>query len=171
MEYLQSSEETDEIKNLRQQIAGLEKEQENTLKAIRMGITSKAVQSMLEQIEANLDALSARLAIAMERSRVNITKDEILALFDIFRDGDLASKDFQERLIDAFLVRAYLYDDRVKIIFNYSADAEFEIPFDIDEVPPPRVRITGTKGHLCGLIRTQAGIYFVRGVFVIEAEL
>lgn len=170
LDYLHSSGESEEIKNLRSQISALEKEQANTLKAIRMGITSRAVQTMLEQIEADLDALRARLSIAEERSRVTVTKAEILALFDVFRDGDLASKDFQERLIDAFLVRAYLYDDRVKIIFNYSANTELEIPFDPD-APPDGVRIGDTKGHLCGLIRTHAGVYFIRGLFVIEAKI
>lgn len=168
LEYLHNAEESDEIKNLKAQIAALEKEQENTLKAIRMGITSKSVQTMLEQIESSLDSLRARLAIATERSRVNITKEEILALFDIFRDGDLTSNDFRERLIDAFLVRAYLYDDRVKILFNYSATPEIEIPFNPSDPTPSGVRITPPMSHLCSLIRTQDVVYFVKGVFVIE---
>ena len=60
------------------------------------------------------------------------------------------------------------YDDRVKILFNYSATPEIEIPFTPSEPSHSGVRITPPMSHLCSLIRTQDVVYFVKGVFVIE---
>lgn len=170
LEYLKANEETDEVRNLKAQIATLEKEEANTLKAIRMGIVATAVQQMLTDISARLDSLRAHLSLAQERSRTDITKAEVLALFEMFRDGDITSKDYQEKLIDAFLIRAYLYDNRVKILFNYSAtnSNEIEIPFDIDTVEGSDNALKGVPNYP---YTNTSDLFFINGMFVLVTKL
>lgn len=171
--YLKANETTDEMRNLSAQIEALEREEANTLKAIRMGVVAAPVQKMLEQIESDLDSLRARLLLAKERARSDITKDEVLTLFELFREGDIGSKEYQQKLIDAFLIRAYVYDDRVKIVFNYSAAGsnEVEIPFDIDTVdktPPGSDK--SPEGVLILPHTNPDSLYFVKGFFVLITD-
>lgn len=171
--YLKANEITDEVRNLTAQIQALEREEANTLKAIRMGVVAAPVQKMLEQIETDLDTLRARLLLAKERARSDITKDEVLTLFEMFREGDIGSKEYQEKLIDAFLIRAYVYDDRVKIVFNYSAAGsnEVEIPFDIDTVdktPPGSDK--SPEGVLFLPYTNPDNLFFVKGFFVLITD-
>ncbi len=139
LSYLSENQETEEMRNYAARIAQLEKERDNTLRAIRQGVFAPSVQEMLTQIEAELSSLRARLSIEQDRHSLNITKAEILAVLDLFREGDLASKEYQAKLIDTFLVRAYLYDDRVTLALNYTGigTSDIEIPFDIDAAAAP----------------------------------
>ncbi len=54
----------------------------------------------------------------------------------MFQDGDVDSKEYQEALIDTFLVAAYVYDDSIRIVINLGGKKQKEIslPFDIDTI-------------------------------------
>ena len=165
--YIRDNRETDEMLNYKARIAQLEKEQANTLKAIRQGVVVASVQEMLLEIESELSSIKARLAIAQDRNRLDITKDEILAILEIFRAGDLTSKEFQEQLIDTFLVRAYLYDDRAKLILNYTGigSNEIEIPFDVDDVDTGG---SSDKDCLSPLDPHYTNPRFIQGLYVVQ---
>ena len=167
IDYLHASEETDEIKAYKARIAALESEQANTLTAIRKGITAPQVQDMLIQIAADLDSLRAKLALAQDRARPDITRAQILALFELYRDGDLSSKSYQESLIDAFLIRAYLYDDRLTLVFNPTAQhaTELDLSFDPDEIPPPGSYNAPNESSLVTYTNPPR-VMFIKGMFV-----
>lgn len=134
--YLEENRDTAEIKGLRARIAQLEREQANTLRAIRQGVIAQAVQEMLTEIENELSSCRARLSVAEAQQSVPFTREEILAVLDMFREGDLASKEYQSRLIDAFLVRAYLYDDRLTLLLNYTGRGTSEVEVPLELSPP-----------------------------------
>ena len=77
--YLKEHQETDEIVMLKEKLASLRKEKDNTLKAIRQGVIHPAVQEMLEQISTEESSLAAKLAIAQDRIRNDITRGHIIA--------------------------------------------------------------------------------------------
>ena len=62
--------------------------------------------------------------------------EDIIAGLKMFQDGDVDSKEYQEALIDTFLVAAYVYDDSIRIVFNLGGKKQKEIslPFDIDTI-------------------------------------
>ena len=134
--YLREHQETDEIVMLKERLEKIRSEKENTLKAIRAGIFAASVQQMLQELEAEESSLSAKLLIAQDRIKKDITRGHVIAWVETFKDGDVKDKAYQEQLIDAFLIRAYLYDDRIKLVFNYpdAGTGEIEVPFDVDAV-------------------------------------
>lgn len=134
--YLEENRDTDEIRGLRARVAQLEKEQANVLRAIRQGVIAPAVQDMLTEIEGELSSCRARLSVAEAQQAVPFTREEILAVLDMFREGDLASKEYQLRLFDAFLVRAYLYDDRLTLLLNYTGRGTSEVEVPLELSPP-----------------------------------
>lgn len=186
MEYIQTHQETEETISLQQRIDELEAKIQNTLTAIQNGVTSMRVQGMLNDLEAEQDGLKAKLTIARERVRPKYGKEHVIAYVLSFADGDITDKAFQEAMIDAFLVRAYLYSDRLKIILNYTGHntSEIEIPFGAEDIPEPTenpcdfanasdaepVRISSSDLHVSHLIRT-AQVYIMSGLIVLVTKL
>ena len=127
---------TDEISLLQDQLKARTQEKENTLKAIRMGVVTDSVLAMLKEIEAEESSLRARLSLAEERKATAVNPEELKALIQMLTDGDVNDKSFQERLFDSFLVKAYVYDDRLVLVVNPTVNGtdEITIPFDIDSV-------------------------------------
>lgn len=134
--YQQAEEGNDEISLLRDQLEAKTQEKENTLKAIRMGIFSESVAVMLKQIEADEGALRAKLALAEDRRDSRVTNEDVLEVVKALTEGDPTDKQFQERLIDTFLAKAYLYEDKLLLEIGPTANGtdEIVIPFDIDAV-------------------------------------
>lgn len=165
--FMAADRETEAAAAYRSRIAVLEKERANTLRAIRQGVIAPSVQDMLTGIEDELADLSARLALEEDRRSLSITKAEILAILALFRDGDMTDKVFQERLFDAFLVRAYVYDDRVRLILNYTGigSNELDVPLEIENLDPP----PGSDSALsCPLGLSYPNPAFIQGLVVVD---
>lgn len=93
----------------------------NMLNAIEQGIITSSTKERLEALEAQKASLEARAA--GERMRLpSVTRDQIVFWLDSFRSGDVRDKQFQAMLFDTFLVAAYLYADKVELVFNYTGD-------------------------------------------------
>ena len=186
MEYIQTHQETEETVSLQQRIDELEVKIQNTLTAIQNGVTSVRVQGMLNDLEAEQSSLSAKLAIARDRVKPKYGKEHVIAYILSFSDGDVTDKAFQESMIDAFLVSAYLYEDKLKIVLNYTGHntSEIEIPFGQQDIPDPvdnpcdfanasgaaPVRISSSDLHVSHLIRT-AQIYIMSGLLVLVTKI
>lgn len=184
MEYLRTEGRPDHVTILENRLKAIRKEKENTLKAIRMGVIASSVQEMLAQIEDEEKTVAAQLAIAQEESKIPFTRAHVIAWFESFASGDIEDKAYQEKLIDHFLIRAYLYPDGLKLIVNHSGrgDTEIDVPFNIDTVEATasstleiaaevaeEVRTSGEKLRITHLIRTTQ-IYLVCGVFVLVSH-
>ena len=184
IDYMENNRETEEIKLLRERLAAVQNEKKNTLKAIRLGVVAQSVQDMLMQLEADESSLSAKLALAQDRAKLPFSRDLLAAFIESFRDGEVENKRFQEQLIDAFLIRAYLYKDHLKIIFASTGNSteEVEVPFDIDnaeekatdsfEIEESAESLGSSKDgvvHLQGSSTNK--IYMIYGYFVIACAL
>ena len=127
------------------------------MNAIEAGIFSATTQSRLAELETQKRDLGRLIAVAEAEAEEALTREEIVATLELFQHGDVSDKDYQEALIDTFLVAAYVYDDRVKFIFNLGGSKkDVEIPFNIDDVDLSGVRIGSGVGdqnsgdHICG---------------------
>ena len=185
--YFRDNQETDEVRMLKERLSTVKREKENTLKAIRNGVTVECVQDMLQELQADESSLSAKLDLAQERAKKDIRKDVVIAFCEELCDGDTNNKRYQEMLFDAFLVRAYLFDDRIKLILNCSGNgtSEIEIPFDIGDIEGDSpgffevegvggsadVRIKSADLHHSHLIRTTAAVYMICGLVVLVSKI
>ena len=103
---------------------------DNILKAIESGIFSESVQGRLSALENDKRDLKAQIELE-EHSMPSYTKEQIIYYMESFRDGNASDPAFQKSLFDSFLDTVFLYDDHLKITFNYTKEKnEFTIPIE-----------------------------------------
>ncbi len=104
----------------------------NVMKAIEMGVVTETTKARLQELEAEQkDILSSLLA--EKRNIPDVTRDHVQFFFESFRNGDVSSMKYQKTLIKHFLRAVYLYDDHIKITFDYDdSDTGVEIPIETD---------------------------------------
>lgn len=141
--YLPTRDADNEVKHLRAQLDQAKRDQSNTLKAIRNGVTAPSVMQMLTEIEDSISDLSVKLSLAESAAEKQISRGDVLAFIESFQTGDLNDKRYQETLIDAFLVRAYVYLDRLVICFTSGKENPKEVEIKID---PDTVENTTAPG-------------------------
>ena len=158
--YQEEQSNSDEIRILRDQLAAKTHEKENVLKAIRMGVVTESVTAMLKEIEAAESSLRAKVALAEERKANAVDPEDVRTLIRLLTDGDVNDKRFQERLFDSFLVKAYVYDDRLVLVVNPTAQGTdtITIPFDIDTVAETADQIDRLEAQEKGSYKLPKGV-------------
>ena len=147
MEYQNISSTNLEVETLHNQLADVTKSINNLIAAIEAGVFSASTQSRLMELETKQRDLTRHLTAAQEQAEAQLTREEIIATLELFQNGDINDKDYQEALIDTFLVAAYVYDDRIRFVFNLGSDnKDLTVPFDIDAVDLSDVCISSRKG-------------------------
>lgn len=114
---------------LEAQLHETEKALKNILTAIEQGIFTVSTRDRLQELEGRKALLAEQLAAARQADDDIITEAEIAALLRHYASGDIEDKVYQETLIDAFLVRAYVYEDHYRIFFT--TDPDRPVKFDI----------------------------------------
>lgn len=176
IDYLNSQQETEEIKLLREQLTTTQREKENTLKAIRQGGAPACVMQMLSDLEASESSIAARLEVAVQRQKNDLDCADVISFLEAYSQGDINDKHYQEQLFDAFLLRVYLYDDHVKIVFNVTGNNEVEIPFGPEDVPDDvGTDEVGSYNAFCAppqhAYTNPTQIYMIAGIFVLVAKI
>ena len=96
---------------------------DNLLNAIQQGIFTKSNKSRLGELEAAKEELEIK--IANEKiAKPKLTEEQILFYLRKFRVLDMSKQSHRQRLIDTFINRIYLYDDKLIITFNHKDGAE-----------------------------------------------
>lgn len=135
-----------EIESLQLRASEIKKSISNIVAAIEAGIFSAATQSRLAELEAEQKTVLTQLSLLQEETEELPTREEIMAMLRLMRNGDLCDESFREALIDTFLVAAYVYDDQVKIVFSLGEKQESSVlPFNIEDVAFSDTSIEGCK--------------------------
>lgn len=122
------------VDELRGQIQELGGSIGNIIAAIERGVFSASMQTRLSDLETQKKALEEELAYAEARRAPTVDREDLIALLNIYRDGDLNDKEYQERLIDTFLIAVYVYDDHLHVVFDFgSQDKNHELDISIVE--------------------------------------
>ena len=161
------------LESLKNQLADVNRSLNNLVNAIEAGIFSATTQSRLAELETQKRDLGRLIAAAEAEAEEALTREEIVATLELFQHGDVSDKDYQEALIDTFLVAAYVYDDRVKFIFNLGGSKkDVEIPFNIDDVDLSGVRIGSGVGDQTFLYEHfGVTVLMIGDLFVFEKQL
>lgn len=128
----------------------------NIMKAIEAGIITKTTRDRLLELEAERD----NLEIEIEKEKIvrpRITREQVVYFINRFKDGDIEDKEYQSRLIETFVNKVILYDDKIIITYNYTGGNDpSEIEVDMIEeaaleqeesvrLCPPRVHHSLTR--------------------------
>lgn len=92
---------------------------DNLVKAVEAGIFSQSTKARLDELEGEQRELQGM--IAAEQAKIKtVTRDQIEYYLDSFREGSVDDPSYQKRLFKAFLGKAYLDDDKLRIVYNYA---------------------------------------------------
>lgn len=104
------------------ELAAVAKGIKNIMKAIESGIITPTTKKRLLELESKQAELKAKIFDA-KSNIVEVTKDDMISGLTLFRNGEIEDKKYQARLIDTFLLAAYLYNDNsLKLVFNFTDD-------------------------------------------------
>lgn len=152
IEYQQKHAEPVEVSLLKSQLKQTEAGIKNIMTAIEQGIITQSTKERLTELENQKASLTAKIALKTPDKLSNLSRDDIISALSLVRVGDLEDKNYQELLFNMFLRAVYLYDDKLKIVFNYTKDGHdtAEIPFDVetvDEAAEEGVRLSSSELH------------------------
>lgn len=108
---------------LTEQLKETQRSIDNLLNAIQQGIFTKSTKGRLEDLEAAKEELEIKIANE-EIAKPKLTEEQILFYLRKFRVLDMSKQSHRQRLIDTFINRIYLYDDKLIITFNHKDGAE-----------------------------------------------
>ena len=113
------------VQSLKKEIAQTESAIDNLMKALEKG---QEADLILGRIKSNRDTqrgLEAQLA-KEQLSKTILSESEIMFFLSELKNGNADTIKYRKALINVFINRIYLFDDRIKIIFN-SGDRPVEI--------------------------------------------
>jgi site-specific DNA recombinase len=118
------------LAGLEQQRRDVEKGLVNFVKAIEAGIFNETTQRRMAELEAQKEALDD--AIGAETVRQSLFEDEpsIKAYFDRFLHADFDNPDVRDSVLEYFVDKIYLYEDRLVLMSWYSEDNR-EVPLEV----------------------------------------
>lgn len=169
---------------LEEQVTDVNKRIGNLMKAMEAGAMSQNTIARFHELEDE----QMRLNFKLNEARANVvacSREQLIAGMRIFRKANVEDKETQAELFDMFLRAAFLYDDKLRIVFQLSKDHEsMEIPLEkmagtggLEEIRGalPDVRISDNLLHHDSLIRTPQNppvrMYTGFGVFMFDFPL
>ena len=111
------------LPSLQKQLKECEKSIQNMLNAIEAGIITPSTKERLQELEARRDEI--KIAIMQEQlQRPKLTKEQIVFWISRYKHGDPNDLDYQRQIIDTFINRIYVYDDKLVLTYNYKDGTE-----------------------------------------------
>lgn len=148
MEYRKKVEDSSELGYLEERLKESKAASKNIMKAIEAGIFNKTTNERMQELEQEQAELTEQIAEEL-RHIPNYTRKQAIYYLESFRHGDIDDKKHQKHLIANFLRAVYLYDDHIKITFDFDDDETgLDVPFETAESE------TSDSGSSCVLIST-----------------
>lgn len=122
--YLEQDTKEHEREAMLKQIADIEKGIANLSKAVEQGMPFDVVSGRLDELSGQKIALQKAIAEPEIQKGFKLTKDHIQFFLEQFRSMDASDRNCEKRLISVFVNAIYVYDDKLKIAFNYSEEGQ-----------------------------------------------
>lgn len=125
-------EEQSQLSILKEELVTTQRSIDNLIKAIEMGVITESTQARLKELEVERRELKRQIA-EEEKVLIPFDRSDVIAYFYSFRDGDVNDKRYQATLFDSFLSAVYVYDDTLKIVFDFTKGTDtIEVPLNLD---------------------------------------
>lgn len=164
--------ESSQLHYLKDRLADTQRAHANMLKAIEAGIITESTKKRLMELEAEISDLKMSLRVE-EASHPHFKREDIVLWLSSFRNGSTKDKRFCQKVIDTFISVIYVYDDHIKIGFNYSGscnEADFQL---VKDSTPPTEEECLLKLQDSPPIWNQANtvIYLIDSMIVLAATI
>ena len=136
-----------QLQALHADLRAVNKKIENLIKAIEDGIYTQTTKERLSELEKQKKQL--KKAIAKEELSTPTISREVLTLwFNHFRNKNRNDPDFRARLIEMFVHKVFLYDDKLVITTDLGNGTSKDITTSLDDLTTPS-SLEGKKFDLC----------------------
>lgn len=133
---------------LRRELKAAETSLANVMKAIEAGIITASTKNRLLELEERCAALKQGIAAA-EIVPPKLSREQLLFIFEKYRGRDADDLSFMRSVIDAFIDKIFLYDDKLIVTFNLSDEAKNTITLsDLEKAAAEPLEADGAE--LCG---------------------
>lgn len=112
---------TAQLESLQAELAEVERELQNLLRAIEQGIITPTTKERMFDLESQKARLCDAIREETSSERV-FTEEEILFFLERWRDGDAADEAYRQNLVDTFINAVYVFSDKIVIVFNFCDD-------------------------------------------------
>ena len=129
-----------DIDLLEAQLKDTERALGNIMAAIEQGIFTATTRDRLQELEEQKGQLKQQLETARCSADDILTEDEIAAVLRHYAGGNIEDKAYQETLIDAFLIRAYVYPDYYRIYFTTDPSRPVDFPISSGSYKDSKLR-------------------------------
>ena len=117
---------TDNLKRINKLLRENETAMANLIKALEAGKVVDVISAQIEKRQSEKVDLEAQLA--KEKIQMPLLKyDQIRFFFERFTNGDVNDINYRRALVDIFINKIYLYDNRISIFYN-AQEAQINIP-------------------------------------------
>ena len=109
----------------------------NALIASTVPTLTAKINEKAQNLQIQRENVEIELAKAKITNRAALTKDDVLAYLNKFKDGDLFDEEYRRNIIDVFINSIFVYDDKVVIYFNLKDGQQVSFidePSETDEI-------------------------------------
>ena len=106
------------LDNLETELKAVISELENLVNAIAQGLGIGTIKDKVLALESKKTDLQKEIESERLKMPVRLTLDQYIDWFERFKDGDDNCEKFRERLIDTFINKVILFDDKIIIVYN-----------------------------------------------------
>ena len=117
--YLAQDESMEKLKGLQAELDKVEKSAANLMKAIEAGIFNDMTKARMDELDDQRAVIKKAMSEIEIEKGFKLTKDHILYFLEQFKKLDYKDRDCQRRLIDVFVNSIFVYDDKLRIAFNF----------------------------------------------------
>ncbi len=110
----------DQRELLAKELASVNTSIDRLVLAIEAGAFNDRVKTRMDELNAQKAQITASIAELELTSGFKLTRDHILFFLHRFRDADINDPECQKRLIQTFVNSVFVFDDKIKIVYNYT---------------------------------------------------
>ena len=132
MKYAKKMQAQSAIKEVEAELAEINKQLANLINAVAQGIINNTTQDKILALENEQRDAQQRLSLG-KRMLPNFTREQIIGWLESFRTRKFDDPSFKKALFHNFLEAAYLYDDRLRLVFNYTGQTK-EVEYPIRDI-------------------------------------
>lgn len=156
---------------LENELASVNTSIDRLISAIEAGAFNDRIKTRLDDLNAQKAQITASIAEMELASGFRLTRDHIAFFLRAFRDADISDRACQKRLVQTFVNAVFVYDDKIKIVYNYTSDSN-TVTLDIVENLDVADESGFVHSAVCSTIaiRYEPGIIVFGAVFMIIIE-
>ena len=130
------------LKRLKRLLKENERATENLFKALESGQIVDVIAERISQKKRERNELEQQILVETS-SHPTPTVNEVRFFLNQFRKGDVNDLKYRQALVDTFVNRIYLYDDKMTVLYN-TQDSHSDVT--IDDLSSSRVALVEPRG-------------------------